>query len=95
MPAPAYTAAQQSYLASLNRQLRRLALARGESFAVPHTIEQAKTEVARLKHRRPSSSAERAMDRDGLSAARRTTTPATAIRDDEVTGYGSNCRWSH
>ncbi len=75
--------------------IRRLALSRGISFTPPTSKAEASQLIGQLKQRPRSTNAERAIDRDGLHTARRTATPASSIREDEVTGYGSNCRWSH
>jgi hypothetical protein len=95
MPTPAsYTLKQTAYLRKLNRQLRSLAITRGETFTVPQTIEQAKAELARLNRRRPSSYAERAMDRDGLRLGAAALRSSAAVTPSEVTGYGSSARWA-
>jgi hypothetical protein len=75
------------------RALRRLAEQTGQTFAWPKTKAEASVEITRLArgragrrggeyHHHPVSNDERAI---------RT---ATAIRDDEITGYGSTTRWS-
>lgn len=73
------------------RCLRSLALQNGQSFATPRTKTQASQEITRLsaaaRGRRGESAGRCAGERDGGSAY------ATAVREDEITGYGSTARW--
>jgi hypothetical protein len=76
------------------RYLKGLASNRGESFRYPRTRQEASVEIHRLKGRRHSSLADRrrearAVSRD-LSAGGG---DATAIRPEEIEGYGSSARW--
>ncbi len=74
--------------------IRRLALSRGISFTPPRTKAEASQLIAQLKQRPRSTNAERTIDRDRLHTAQHAATPASSIREDEVTGYGSNARWA-
>ena len=76
--------------------LKTLAQRTGQSFTWPKTRRQASTQINRLKGTRPSSRVERQIeqqldDRPIVEAIQ----DAAAIRGFEVTGHGSNCRWSH
>ena len=73
--------------------LRRLASSRGQTFRNPQTRAEASAEIRRLKANRPDSRLNRAVER----AEVRRDPPgrdATAIRDDEIEGYGSSARWA-
>ena len=91
---PKPTAAQLNYLRTLPNQT-------GTSFAYPATKAAASREIARRKHLQAGG--DRRLQRDDLCRERRTISidlaerahDATAIRSDEVSGSGSNCRWSH
>lgn len=87
MTAQPATAKQLSYL-------KRLATERGQSFAYPHTVAQASHEIDRLKHTRPSSHAELEIEREIADAVAVGEQDAARVRDDEISGHGSNCRWS-
>jgi hypothetical protein len=74
--------------------LRSLAVSRGETFVVPRSMVEASQEIERLRARRRSSHADRAAERfTGRQIADRWG-PATAIRPDEVVGYGASARWA-
>jgi hypothetical protein len=75
--------------------LRSLAYRAGQTFTYPHTAQQASREIRRLKAAQPSTQVERAVERLDDRAARESAEDAVAIRDFEIVGYGSNCRWSH
>jgi len=75
------------------RYLRGLAEARGESFAYPGSVAEASAEIERLKARRPESRVERKLDRLATSRAMAERGDATAIRDEEIVGYGSSAHW--
>jgi hypothetical protein len=76
------------------RYLRQLASSRGQSFTPPATRMEASSEIERLKSNRPQRRVERQIevfaygrgidDRWG---------GATAVREDEIEGYGSSARW--
>jgi hypothetical protein len=86
---PRPTAKQLAYL-------RSLANRGGQTFAYPRTAAQASREIRRLQNAQPSSRAERAVERkqiaDAIAAG---PDDASRVRDSEIHGYGSNCRWSH
>ena len=76
------------------RYLRQLASTRGQSFTPPTTKTEASMEIQRLKSNRPQRRVERQAevfayghgidDRWG---------GATAVRADEIEGYGSSATW--
>ncbi len=74
------------------RRLRSLAMQTGQTFAPPRTKTQASQEIQRLQRatrtRGGSSLTRTASEIDARA------TSATAIRDDEVTGYGATARWA-
>ena len=76
--------------------LRSLANRAGQTFTYPHTSRQANAEINRLKHARPSTRTERYVERkliaDQIQAG---PSDAARVRDHEISGHGSNCRWSH
>jgi hypothetical protein len=76
--------------------LKSLADRTGQTFTYPQTSRQASAEINRLKHAKPSSRTERSVERK-LIADQIATGPldAARVRDDEISGRGSNCRWSH
>jgi hypothetical protein len=76
------------------RALRSLALSRGQTFSYPATKAEASREIQRLLRARGQSFIDRQIEADELE---RVSGPrdATAVREDEVSGHGSNCRWSH
>ncbi len=75
------------------RYLRSLATQRGESFAYPQTAAEASAEIERLKGRRRSSATERQIERLDLSRDMAARGGAAAVRESEITGYGSSARW--
>jgi transcription elongation GreA/GreB family factor len=75
------------------RYLRNLACQRGESFSYPQSRSQASAEIERLKGRRRESLIERRIEQLQVSTEIAALGDAAAIKDDEVTGYGSSARW--
>jgi hypothetical protein len=75
------------------RLLRTLAEQRGESFAYPQTVTEADAEIKRLRGRRPGSRVEQFIERRAVSREMAARGGATAVRDSEITGYGSSARW--
>jgi len=82
-------------LRDLHREMRELATARGDTFAYPTTIAEAIAEASGSAVGRAPPASSASSTADGVHAARAPIAPATRIRDDEIEGYGSNCRWSH
>jgi len=83
------TPRQLSYLKSLANRA-------GQTFTYPKTAAQASAEINRLKHTRPSTQTERHIEHkliaDQIQAG---PLDSARVRDDEISGRGSNCRWSH
>lgn len=75
------------------RYLKALAQKRGESFTYPSTAAQASAEIERLKKRKPMTVTDRRAEAHGFG---RVATPndAAAVRDSEITGYGSTAAWA-
>lgn len=76
------------------RYLRTLAVSRGETFAVPRSRAEASRQIERLRSRRPSNIVERAIERADRRMPDVRSLDATAIRPDEVIGYGASARWA-
>ena len=74
--------------------LKALAERTGQTFTWPQTSSQASREIERLKRTRPSTPAERAIERVDDRAAREAAEDAAAIHGFEVVGYGSTATWS-
>ena len=76
------------------RYLRHLAASRGQTFTPPRTLSEASEEIERLRNARPTSRVERRLEAFAFSReiADRWG-PATAVRPDEIEGYGSTARW--
>jgi hypothetical protein len=76
--------------------LRALANSTGQTFAYPRTARAASLEIDRLLSAPPSSQTEIRVERKQIADAI-ATVPADSsrVRDDEIVGHGSNCRWSH
>jgi len=76
--------------------LRTLAEQTATTFAYPATSAEASAEIQRLKAIPRSRAGDAQRDRRAVQRDL-TNRPddATAIRDRDVRGYGSNCRWSH
>lgn len=75
------------------RWLRILAQHKGETFATPRTRAEASREIARLRSRRSSPRVERAQERDDISWGLAESGPASAVRADEIAGYGASAHW--
>jgi hypothetical protein len=75
------------------RYLRGLAESRGESFAYPRSVAEASAEIERLKSCRPEGRADRRRERLGVARSMAKRGDATAVRDEEIVGYGSSARW--
>lgn len=73
--------------------LRTLAERCGESFAIPTTRHAASTEIQRLKGRKATTHSDRRRERRDISSDMSARGDAAAVREDEVTGYGSSARW--
>lgn len=76
------------------RYLRALASSRGESFRYPQTRREASAEIDRLKGRGATTTSEQRREvrdiRREVSEGRR---DASAIRPEEIEGYGSSATW--
>jgi hypothetical protein len=89
MPSKPPTAKQRAYL-------RALAERTGQTFAMPRTRPDASAEIRRLKATPADSWVERRIERDEIADATAAgPIDSTRVIPSEVTGYGSNCRWSH
>lgn len=76
------------------RYLRHLASSRGQSFTPPATRAEASREIERLKSARPQRRVERQIEVFAYSRGIDDRWGgATAIREDEIEGYGSSARW--
>ncbi len=76
--------------------LRALAQRTGQTFAIPRTTREASAEIRRLKAAPAESQLERRIEHDEIADAIGTgSQDSVRVTRDEVTGYGSNCRWSH
>jgi hypothetical protein len=77
------------------RYLRELANGRGQTFRYPTTRAEASAEIRRLLACRPDSRLERAIERrEGQRTVRREQFDATAVRPEEIEGYGGHARWA-
>lgn len=77
------------------RYLRELANSRGQTFRYPTTRAEASAEIRRLLARRPDSRLARAIERrEGQRTVRREHFDATAVRPEEIEGYGGHARWA-
>ena len=78
------------------RYLRILADRTATSFAVPQDIEDASAEITRLLKLTRTSGADRTREKRAVQHDLQTRPDdATAIRESDVVGYGSNARWAH
>jgi hypothetical protein len=78
------------------KYLRALADKTGTSFAYPQTINDASTEITRLKALPRSGAGDAQRERHAVQRHLQTRPDdATAIRERDVTGYGSTARWAH
>jgi hypothetical protein len=76
--------------------LRRLAAQTGTTFAYPATRAQASAEIRRMRALTRSGAGEaRRERRDVQQAMQERPDDATAIRAQDVRGYGSSARWAH
>jgi hypothetical protein len=77
--------------------LKALANRTGQTFTYPKTSRHASREIQRLKTVRPSSRIELELERLDLAAeqAAREASCDVPLDLSEISGYGSNCRWSH
>ncbi|MGD9737314.1 MAG: hypothetical protein AB7V58_17155 [Solirubrobacterales bacterium] len=76
------------------RELRQLAVSRGESFAYPATSAEAEAELQRLRGREESSFAEQAIDRRAVGRGMADRGGEARVRDSEIVGYGSSAHWA-
>jgi hypothetical protein len=99
MPTPHHTEVQRAPKQPTRRQLaylKVLADRAGQTFTYPITRDEASLQIARLKRAEPSMRTERRVERKVIADAIATGPGDSArVRDDELAGYGSNCRWSH
>ena len=76
------------------RYLRSLASSRGQSFTPPTTKAEASAEIERMKSTRPQRQVERQAEVFAYSrGVDDRWGGATAVREDEIEGYGSEARW--
>jgi hypothetical protein len=77
------------------RYLRDLANSRGQTFRYPETRAQASAEIRRLRAHKPDSRLARAIERrEAERAVPQDQSDATAVRPDEIRGYGAHARWA-
>jgi hypothetical protein len=76
------------------RYLRQLAEWTGTSFSLPTTRAQASREIERLRQRPRSTAAERRAERKSVIRDLDEQQTASSVQADEITGHGSDCRWS-
>lgn len=74
------------------RCLRSLALQTGQSFAPPRTKTEASQEITRLQRAARNGGGGSAPG--GAYGAQERGASATAIREDEISGYGATARWA-
>jgi hypothetical protein len=75
------------------RYLRQLVEQTGTTFTTPATRRQASQQIERLKQRSRSGAFERREDRQAVSRGLAEDQPASSVRDDEISGYGSGATW--
>ena len=75
--------------------LRRLAEQTGTTFTPPGTRAEASREIDRLKTRPTTPAVERRRERRAVQDAMASRGPASSVRREETTGYGSTARWAH
>ena len=74
--------------------LRSLATRTGQTFAYPRTRGEASREIQRLKRAPSSTRTERSIERKDIAdAIARGPEDATAVRPDEISGFGSTATW--
>lgn len=77
------------------QHLRTLAMRTGRTFVTPATKRQAAAEIDRLQGTASSSRVERFLDQKAVWDRDTNRAPnLAAVREDEVTGYGSTATWS-
>jgi hypothetical protein len=75
------------------KYLRDLAMETGQSFSA-ETFDQAREEIDRLKKAKPTSRADRRRETQAIRRdMARGRGGAAAVRDDELSGYGSTAAW--
>jgi hypothetical protein len=74
--------------------LSRLCEERGVTYTWPRDRADASRQIDRLLTMKRSSGVERFEDRSGVRHGFESRGGATAVRDDEVVGYGSTARWA-
>jgi hypothetical protein len=93
---PTGAAAAQKPTARQFAFLKDLAAQRGQSFAYPATAAEASREIKRLHRLRRTARSDVARERRQIADDMATRRGDDArVRDAEITGYGSNCQWSH
>ncbi len=76
--------------------LRALAERTSQTFATPRTSRDASAEIRRLRAVPAESQLERRIEHDEIADAIGTgSEDSVRVTRNEVTGYGSNARWSH
>jgi hypothetical protein len=77
------------------RYLRDLANSRGQTFRYPETRAQASAEIRRLRAHQPDSRLQREIERrERERTVQSSDLDATAVRPDEIRGYGSHAHWA-
>jgi hypothetical protein len=101
-PTPHQPATRQNMPAALKptprqlKYLRVLADKTATSFAYPQTINDASAEITRLKALPRSGAGDAQRERHAVQRDLQTRPDdATAVRERDVTGYGSTARWAH
>jgi len=78
------------------RYLRTLTGLAGQTFTTPRTRRQASAEIRRLRHAPSDRTGQIARERDQITRdLQERRGDAVRFGTDEVSGYGSNCQWSH
>lgn len=77
------------------RCLRALALRTGTTFAKPATKAQASREIDRIKRLQPLTSPERQIERARQHEDSEGMLAASAVKAQEITGYGSSAKWAN
>jgi hypothetical protein len=78
------------------KYLRDLATATGGTFSWPQTFEEASKEIVRLEETKRTSRSDRRRETQEVGRDMAVGRGGGArVRDDELAGYGSNCRWLH
>ncbi len=77
------------------RYLRTLTVQTGQTFTTPHTRRQASAEIRRLRQAGTDRTGDIARERAQITRdLQERRGDAVRFGTDEVSGYGSNCRWS-